>query len=59
MWQEWYVFVCYAGGGGTVYLMKKVDADRILTCFLENNITILSRVSYRVYNTAGKRSSYR
>lgn len=25
--------------GGTVYLMMKVDADRILACFLKNNIT--------------------
>ena len=44
--------------GGTVYLMKKVDADRILTCFLENNITFYHASPTVFTILLEKRSSY-
>ncbi|MFR2691836.1 MAG: class I adenylate-forming enzyme family protein [Enterocloster bolteae] len=50
--------VMLAGVGGTVYLMKKVDADRILTCFLENNITFYHASPTVFTILLEKRSSY-
>ena len=44
--------------GGTVYLMKKVDADRILTCFLENNIKFYHASPTVFTILLEKRSSY-
>lgn len=44
--------------GGTVYLMKKVDADRILTCFLEHNITFYHASPTVFTMLLEKRNSY-